>query len=115
MAKNFVQKGDVVTVTSPSGGVSSGDPVMIGTLFGVATHDAAEDADLELAVEGVWDIPGDTNLVISAGDRVFWDSTNGWVDKTTASQQCVGVATLDKTQTGATCRVRLGSVTPTET
>jgi predicted RecA/RadA family phage recombinase len=37
--RNFVQMGDVVTVTSPAT-VSSGNGVLIGTLFGVAATDA---------------------------------------------------------------------------
>jgi len=110
MATNFVQKGDVVTVVSPTGGVSAGDPVLIGvSLFGVATHDAVAGAALELGVSGVWDIAADTSLVIDEGDRVYWDATNGWVDKTLAAQTCVGICILDKVSAGPLARVLLGN------
>lgn len=32
--KNFIQRGDVITVTAPTGGVSSGQGVLVGNLFG---------------------------------------------------------------------------------
>jgi predicted RecA/RadA family phage recombinase len=114
MSKVFVQKGDVVTVVSPSGGVSSGDPVMISDLFGVALHDAAEAAALEIGVEGIFNLPKDSNLIIAQGDRVFWDSTNGWVDKTTTSQVCVGRAVEGKDTAVTPIAVKLGPATPAE-
>ena len=40
--KNYVQKGDALTFTAPSGGVSSGDVVKIGALIGVAVLNGAE-------------------------------------------------------------------------
>jgi predicted RecA/RadA family phage recombinase len=36
--KNFIQVGDTVTVAAPSGGATSGAPVVVGTLVGVAVH-----------------------------------------------------------------------------
>ena len=115
MATNYVQKGDVVTVVSPAGGVSSGDGVMIGSLFGVATHDAAAAASLELAVVGVFTLPADTALAISQGDPVYWDDTNSWVDATTAAQQCVGVAVADQDTVAETVDVLIGRVPDTDT
>ncbi len=115
MSTNFVHKGDVVTVVSPSGGVSSGDPVLIGEIFGVALHDAVAGAALELGIEGVFTLPGDTNLVIAQGDRVFWDATNGWVDKTATAQVAAGRATTAKAQAGTTVEVKLGGSTPAGT
>lgn len=112
MAANFVQKGDVLTVTSPTGGVSSGDPVLVGTVLGVALHDAVQGAELEVALEGIFTLPADNNLVMAQGERLFWDSTNGWVDKTSAAQFCVGIAAEAKTLTGTTVAVRLGYVGP---
>jgi predicted RecA/RadA family phage recombinase len=116
MAKNFNSTGKVVTVTTPAGGVSSGDPVMIGTaLFGVATHSASAGAELELATEGDFTLPADNTITMSAGDRLFWDSTNGWVDKTSAAQVNVATCLEDKAQAGTTVRCKLGATTPAGT
>ncbi|MFZ1415230.1 MAG: DUF2190 family protein [Defluviicoccus sp.] len=40
--KTYVQPGHTLTITAPSGGVTSGHGVLIGTLFGIAQADAAE-------------------------------------------------------------------------
>ncbi len=110
MAATFVKPGDTITVVCPSGGRTVGDSVLIGvSLFGVATHTAAAAADLELAVSGVWTLGKDTSLVISAGDRVYWDVPNLWVDKTLAAQTCVGIATTSAGSSDPTVEVLLGN------
>lgn len=40
--KNFIQRGDMITVTAPTGGVTSGQGVLVGNLFGVAATTVAE-------------------------------------------------------------------------
>ena len=42
--KTYVAPGHSITVTAPSGGVTSGQGVLIGTLFGIAQYDAIEGA-----------------------------------------------------------------------
>jgi predicted RecA/RadA family phage recombinase len=48
--KNLIQPGDVVAVTAPSGGVSSGDGIVIGNLFGICATDADQTEELELSL-----------------------------------------------------------------
>lgn len=98
---NFIQKGDVVTVIAP-GAVSSGDFVVVGALHGVAATDAAEDAEVEIALKGVFELPV-TGL--SQGDIVYWDSTPGALTATATDNARVGVAIADSGAT--TTRVRL--------
>jgi Uncharacterized conserved protein (DUF2190) len=45
--------GDVVTVTVPTGGVSSGDGIVIGNLFGICVTDADQTEEVELSLTGV--------------------------------------------------------------
>ena len=52
--KNFVQPGDVVELTAPSGGVVSGTVYLIGALVVVATVTAAEGAKFNGAVLVDW-------------------------------------------------------------
>lgn len=122
MATNHVQgKGTIVAVACPSGGRSSGQLVVIRGLYGVAQHDATSGSRLEIECPAgpVFEFAADSNLQIDVGDRVFWDSTSSWVDKTTTSQFCVGVAVpLDtlsdvaKATAGTTVRVLMGAQTP---
>lgn len=113
--KNYIQPGNSVTVAAPAGGVSSGDGVLIGTLFGVAQTDAADGADVELLTEGVVELPKATPLAIAVGDRLFWDPANKEANKTAAAQVCVGVAVVAAADADATVRLKLGAMTPAGT
>lgn len=73
--KNFIQRGDVISTTAPAT-VASGDPVLIGAgLFGIATHDAASGAHLEVLVSGVVSIPA--TGAIAQGDVLYFDAGEG--------------------------------------
>jgi predicted RecA/RadA family phage recombinase len=51
--KNFIRSGDVVTVTAPTCGLSSGDGIVVGNLFGIyATH---SDLTEEIEITGLLD------------------------------------------------------------
>ena len=56
-----------------------------------------------------------TALAISVGDRVFWDSTNKVVNKTTTAQQCVGVAVTAASNPSSTVQIKLGHYVPVAT
>ncbi len=113
--RNYIQPGMSITVPAPTGGVVSGDGVLIGNLFGVAQHDAAEGADLELLTEGVVELPKAAGLAISVGDRLFWDPTNKEVNTTAAGQVCVGVAVAPAADADPTVRLKLVVTTPAGT
>lgn len=112
--KNFLKSGKILTLVAPAA-VVSGQPVLIGNIFGVCIHDAASGADVEVQTEGEVELNKDTNLVISAGDRLFWDAANAWLDKTVTAQVNVASATKDAAQAATTVRCKLGSSTPAGT
>lgn len=113
--KNFVQHGDVIEVTAPYT-TTAGQGVKVGAaLFGVAQTDIANGAKGDLRMEGVVDIAKEAPLVISAGDRVFWDDANRRVNKTATAQLNVGVCVLDALSADTTVRIRLEPVTPAGT
>ncbi len=72
MATNYVQDGTVMPFTA-SGAVSSGDPVVIGGLLGVALADVADTEVGQASIEGVFSLPKVSAAVIAAGERVQWD------------------------------------------
>lgn len=108
--RNYVQPGHTITVPAPSGGVSSGDPALIGALFGVAAYGAAEGADVELHTTGVFRLPKTSALAINVGDKVYFDATNKVVNKTSSGNTLVGVAVSGAVNPSATVNVRLGIV-----
>jgi predicted RecA/RadA family phage recombinase len=70
--KNYLQPGDKITVPAPAT-VTSGSGTVLGTLLGVATHDAASGASCTFLVEGVVSLPKLSTAVIAVGDRLHWD------------------------------------------
>jgi predicted RecA/RadA family phage recombinase len=113
--KTFVQPGRAITVAAPAGGVTSGDGVLIGNLFGIAQGDAQATEDVEILTEGVAEIAKTSALAISIGDRLFWDGTNKVVNKTAAAQVCVGVAVAAAANPSATVYMKLIASTPSGT
>ena len=63
--KNHIQKGDVITVPAPAGGITSGEGTIIGNIFGIAAYAAAAGDPLELATSGVYHLPKATAAVLT--------------------------------------------------
>lgn len=108
MAKNYKQEGDTLTL-APGADVASGTGYLFGTaLFGIALTNVASGVAGPFATAGVWELPKTSALAISVGDRVYWDPTGKVVNKTTASQECIGVAVSGAANPSATVLVKLG-------
>jgi predicted RecA/RadA family phage recombinase len=111
-------KGVIIPVTAPAN-VSAGKMVVIRALHGVAQADALSGArvDIECFAGPIHTISSITTATISVGERLFWNTTSSWLDKTTTGQYCVGIAVpLDtlsdaaKAAGGTTVRVLMHSV-----
>lgn len=70
--KNFIQTGDVVPVIAPAA-VSSGDLVLVGSLFGVANTDADSGAAVEITTRGVFSLPKTSAQAWTLGSAIYWD------------------------------------------
>ena len=105
--KNYIQPGDTITVPAPTGGALSGDPVLVGSLFGVAAYTAAEAADLEITTEGVFTLPKAAGATFAIGDKVFFDATAKVVTATASGNKLIGSALLVAGGSDAIARVRL--------
>jgi predicted RecA/RadA family phage recombinase len=111
--RNFIQPGDSLAVTVPyAGGVTSGQGVLVGALFGVAAVDGAQNAVIEAQTQGVFDITKEPALAITAGARVFWDNANRRITTTATGNFQVGIATLAALAADTTVRVWLNRVPP---
>lgn len=89
--RNFVKEGDTLAVTAPAA-IASGQGVLVGQLFGVATGAAASGAVVEVVVEGIVTLPKATGAAINEGVRVFWDNAAGNVTATATGNMCIGLA-----------------------
>ncbi|OJF93650.1 DUF2190 family protein [Pararhizobium antarcticum] len=90
--KNYIQNGHVITMPAAAGGIASGDGLIVGSLFGVALHSAAEGEALEVATEGVYRLPKASTAVLSVGTRVAWDNTAKNINLPGAGRFPVGIA-----------------------
>jgi predicted RecA/RadA family phage recombinase len=106
--KNFIQRGDTLTLTAPYA-VSSGGGALVGSIFGVAATDVASGEEGEFQVAGVFDLVRETGASTgwSQGALIYWDNTNKRVTKTSTSNKLIGVAVRAAADGDATGRVRL--------
>ncbi|WP_374422730.1 DUF2190 family protein [Paracoccus sp. (in: a-proteobacteria)] len=91
--KNYVQPGNTITLTAPYA-VSSGDGLLVGSIFGVAAGTAALGEAVEAALTGVYDLKKVASQAWAAGDKVYWDNTAKEATKTTTSNTLIGVAVV---------------------
>lgn len=99
--RNFVAPGDNIEVTAPAA-VLSGAGVLIGSLFGVATMDAAINTPVVISTQGVFDLPKAPSQAWTVGQVVHWD---------TATNRATNVATTPPRPIGMCVRPVPGGAT----
>lgn len=106
--KNYVQKGENITVTATAA-ASSGEGVLVGSLFGIAAGDAAIGEDLDLVTVGVFTMPKVSTDAFTVGAVVYWDDSAGLVttDDDTGSNPAIGLAVTAAANPSGTVNVRL--------
>ena len=97
--KNFVQKGENITIDSPAD-VLSGAGIIVGNLFGVANGDAATGKPVVLSTVGVFDMTKTTANDITVGAALYWNDTAKEVTTTATGNTKVGVAIAAKSGAG---------------
>lgn len=86
--KNFIQEGEVLTLVAPYD-VESGDGLLVGALFGVATGKALNGAEVEAALCGVYSLKKASGAV-TQGAKAYWDNTAKNITATVGSNTHVG-------------------------
>lgn len=108
--KNFVQKGDIVSFVAPAGGVTSGVPVVVGSLVVIPAFSAAAGYDCEGATTGVYDLPKKSTDVVTQFAPAYWDEANTELTVTATDNTLIGVF-MDALASGTTeAVVRLNGV-----
>ena len=102
--KNYIQPGDMLTVTAPSN-LASGAGVLIGSIFGVAANAALSGASMEMAVKGVFDLVKVGTQAWTVGQLVYWTGTA--CTNVASTNKLIGVAVL---ATGAGAGETIGRV-----
>jgi predicted RecA/RadA family phage recombinase len=108
MAKNYVEDGKTMDWTNSTGAdVVSGDPVVVGSLIGVAHGDIANGDGGVLHMTGVIALAKDEADTWSAGDKLYFDDTSGNVTAT-EGDIIAGTAWADAENGDTDAPVRLG-------
>lgn len=110
MSTAYVQPGDTITLTAPTGGVVSGMCYLVGGIVGVAQANVAQTLPFEAMVDGVHTLPKATGTAWTAGDVLYWDNSAFKFTKTSTSNFRAGIAAADAGSSDATGRVRLNGV-----
>jgi len=80
MAQSY-SEGQVVNVTTPTGGYANGQLVVINGLPGVVLETAAAGAKVAVAVEGVFNVASNTAGIAAVGTRAFYSTVTGTTRK----------------------------------
>lgn len=92
--KNYVQPGDVITIPAPED-VTGGKGVLVGSLFGIAAHDAASGSPVPVSRKGVFKMNKTSAQAWSVGAKIYWDGTAKECTTTATGNKLVGLATAD--------------------
>jgi predicted RecA/RadA family phage recombinase len=71
--KNFIQEGDVITLTAPYA-LTSGQGALVGQLFGIACTDVANGAVGEFKTRGVFSHAKTGTQAWTQGQKIYWDN-----------------------------------------
>lgn len=89
---NFVKKGDIVDIVTPSGGLTSGQFYMLGALAGVVAQTALEGAANQLHRTGQFSLPKATGEVWAVGNPLYWDENAAKFTTVVADNIPAGIA-----------------------
>ena len=106
--KNYVQKGDTLTLTAPYD-VAAGAAFQVGSIIAVATSAALSGATVEGLTAGVVDVAKVSAQAWTVGAPIYWDDTakNFTTDDDEGGNALAGVAVAIAANPSATGRVRL--------
>jgi len=109
MATNRYQEDGIQIKLSVGAGISSGDPVVVGQIPGVALLDSDANNDSVVRTQGVFSLEvvgedGTGNVAVAEGDILYLDS--GVVNKDDANGVRFGYA-LEAVNSGATTTIKV--------
>lgn len=110
---NFIAPGDSLTLSTPNGGVVSGQFYVIGTLLVCAAVTVTVEGDpFTCKTTGVFEVTKVGSQAWTEGAKVYWDAGNDYFTTTAGGNTLAGVA-VEAVGSGAgetTGKVRLDGV-----
>lgn len=106
MAANYIQEGDVLTLTAPYT-VTSGQGAQVGSQFGVALKDTTNATEGAFSTCGVWSLAKTSAQAWTVGQKIYWDNSNKRCDTDGTVGILIGVATAVAANPSSTGNVKL--------
>lgn len=103
--KTHIQDGSQIIYTA-TGAVTSGDVIALGDRVFVAIDSGVSGDDIPLLKDGVVELPKESGVAVTAGDKCYYDTGASEVDKTDSNEDC-GYAYADAASGDATVKVAL--------
>lgn len=91
--KNFKSQGNTLTFTAGAA-YSSGDGVLVGTIFGVAAGDIANGAEGVINLDGVYELTKAASQAWTVGAPIYWDATGAKTTNVADGNTLIGSAVL---------------------
>lgn len=108
MATNLIQDGESLTFVATAA-ITSGQLVIVGSIFGVAAHDAAIGENYTIIIGKVWALPKTSADTPTLGAPAYWDASAGEVTTVSTDNTLIG-AFVDALGAGTTsANIRLNS------
>lgn len=89
--KNFIQPGENLDFIAPTGGVVSGQGLLLGNIFGVVCQSAAAGEECVMSKRGVYSLPK-ASVAWSAWDKLYWDAEEKQITNIPTGNHYIGVA-----------------------
>ncbi len=110
MDENFSVACDILMIPAPRS-VCRGDLIVVNKLCGVAKHQAEEGQEVEILVDGCFDLPkADCSLAL--GDPAYWEGASMKVTNISQGNARIGVVVGAAPTHAEIVRVRLHSFVP---
>ncbi len=103
----YVQRGNNIDFTAADGAEYM-QVVPMPDRIGIAMENIQPGGTGTVTLVGVFRLPAATGTELQAGEKVYWDSTNGNITKTAESNVPAGYAIAPKPSAIATAVVRIG-------
>ena len=92
--KNYIRKGNTITLPAAPYAVTSGQGVQVGSLFGVAHADAAISTPVVLETRGEFSLTKIGTQAWTVGASIYWDNVARNLTNVVATNKLVGYATV---------------------
>lgn len=71
---NYIQPGNIIEIVAPVGGTTSGEPVQVGQMLGIAAKTVLATVSVNIQRVGVFDVTKVSAQAWAEGEEIYWDA-----------------------------------------